>query len=143
MFFGEFSHQIDEKGRMRIPAKLKTDLKNEFVITKGTNGCLFVFNKTYFENQFLNKLMEVPTFDLEAQKPIRALLSSSFEVMEDAHGRFLLPLALKEFAKINKNVVFVGVGNRIEIWSEENWNVYLMGDSSFDKVLSNLGQYNV
>ena len=88
MFFGEFSHQIDEKGRLRIPAKLKTDLKNEFVITKGTNGCLFVFNKAYFENQFLNKLMEVPTFDLDAQKPIRAFLSRLLK-MPTADSYFL------------------------------------------------------
>ena len=143
MFFGEFNHQTDEKGRLRIPAKLKTALKGEFIVTKGTNNCLFVFDKSYFENQFLNKLMEVPTFDLEAQKPIRALLSSSFEVAEDAHGRFLLPLALKEFASISKNVVFVGVGNRIEIWSEENWKTYMQAEKSFDEVASSLGKYSI
>ncbi len=143
MFFGEYFHQTDEKGRLRIPSKLKNMLSKEYVITKGINNCLFVFDKVYFEQQFLAKLTAVPTFSVKGQKPIRTLLSSSFEVAEDGQGRFLLPIALKDFAKISKNVVFIGVGNRIEIWSEENWKVYNDDGISFDEIVNNLSDYNV
>lgn len=141
MFFGEYLHQLDEKGRLRLPSKIKCS--NQIIITKGTNNCLFVFEKNYFENQFLSKLENVPTFDIESQKPIRALLSSSFEITEDNQGRFLLPNSLKDFAKISKNIVFVGVGNRLEIWSEENWKAYNDSDKSFDEVVSKLSKYEI
>lgn len=144
MFFGEFLHQVDEKGRLRIPAKLKPAFTaKECIITKGTNGCLFVFDKAYFVNNFLNKLSEIPTFDIASQKPIRMLLSSSFEAQEDSQGRFLLPAALKEYAKISKNVVFIGVGNRLEIWSEEAWEDYKASEYSFDESVSKLSELNI
>lgn len=143
MFFGEYKHIIDEKSRLRVPAKLKPGLNNEYVVTKGTNSCLFIFSKSYFQEQFLNKLNAVPTFNIESQKPIRMLLSSTYEVEEDGQGRFLLPSNLKEFAHINKDVVFVGVGNRIEIWSEENWNSYKGNDESFDDMANALSGFNV
>lgn len=143
MFYGEFHYQLDEKGRARIPSKLKTNLSNEYVLTKGTNNCLFVFEKSYFENQFLNKLMEVPTFDLEAQKPIRALLSSSFDVLLDSQGRFCLPSTLKDYAQISKNVVFVGVGNRIEIWNEDTYNNYVCDGLDFDTKVKDLSQFKI
>ena len=143
MFFGEYHYQLDEKSRLRIPSKLKTESK-EYVITKGTNNCLFVFSKPYFENEFLSKLASVPTFSVSGQKPVRALLSSSFEVAEDSQGRFLLPATLKDFAKISKNIVFIGVGNRIEIWSEENWNEYNDEDGkTFDNILESLSGFDI
>lgn len=141
MFFGEFKHSMDEKCRIRIPAKLKQQLGLEFVITKGTNSCLFVFPKNYFEQEFLAKLNSVPTFS-SGQKPIRMLLSSSFQPEEDAQGRFVLPQNLKEHAKILKNLIIIGVGNRIEIWSEEVWNEY-KGNDDFDNIAEILGSYNV
>ena len=143
MFFGEFKHSMDEKGRLRMPAKLKTVLCSEFVITKGTNSCLFVFPQNYFQQEFLQKLSHVPTFSSEGQKPIRLLLSSSNQAEEDGQGLFKLPQNLKEFAHIDKNVVFVGVGNRIEIWAEEVWNKYVGNDLDFDKISEALGSYEV
>ena len=99
MFLGEYRHQIDAKNRLRVPAKLKSELGDKFVVTKGSNGCLFVFN---------SKTME----------------------------------SLKAFAKIDKNVVTVGAGTRIEIWSEEAWNEYNSCDN-FDEVLEGLGKFGV
>lgn len=143
MFFGEYKHSMDEKGRLRMPAKLKQELSSEFVITKGTNACLFVFAKNYFQQEFLTKLSHVPTFSSEGQKPIRLLLSSTHQTEEDGQGRFKLPQNLKEFAKIQKSVVFIGVGNRIEIWAEEVWNAYAGTDLDFDKISETLGSYEV
>lgn len=144
MFFGEYFHQLDEKGRLRIPAKLRSTFTGkECIITKGTNGCLFVFDKNYFISNFLNKLSAVPTFDINTQKPIRMLLSSSFEAQEDSQGRILMPATLKEYAKILKKVVFIGVGNRIEIWSEENWQEYKSSEFSFDESVSKLSELDI
>ena len=143
MFFGEFKYSIDDKGRLRMPAKLKTSLGAEYVILKGTSKCLFVFTKQYFEQEFLNKLNSVPTFSAEGQKPIRMLLSSTYQAEEDVQGRFLLPTYLKEFAQISKGVVFIGVGNRIEIWSEENWSQYIGNNNNLDSLTELLSNYNV
>ncbi len=143
MFFGEYNYQLDEKNRIRIPSKLRNEFAGSYIVTKGTNHSLFVFAKDYFQTQFLDKLNSVPTFDSEAQRPIRALLSSSFEVEEDKQGRFVLPTNLRNFAGISKNIVFVGVGNRLEIWSEDNWNNYVADSSDFDNVVTKLSQYDV
>lgn len=143
MFFGEFNHSMDEKGRVRVPSKIKNVLGNQYVITKGTSSCLFVFTKNYFEQEFLSKLNNVPTFNAASQKPIRLLLSSTYEVEEDTQGRFILPASLKEFAQISKNLVFIGVGNRIEIWSEENWKNYKGDEHDFDSIIESLSSYNV
>lgn len=143
MFFGEYKHSVDEKARMRVPAKLKVSLSNKYVVTKGTSGCLFIFSKNYFEQEFLSKLNAVPTFNVASQKPIRMLLSSTFEVEEDAQGRFLLPASLREFAGIEKNVVFIGMGNRIEVWSDNNWENYKGSDNDFDVLFESLSEFNV
>ncbi len=143
MFFGEYNYQLDEKNRVRIPSKFRNDLSGSYVLTKGTNNSLFIFDKKYFEDNFLSKLENIPTFDIEAQKPIRALLSSSYEVEEDKQGRFVLPSNLKEFATINKDIVFVGVGHRLELWSKEKWDLYLSSANEFDQVVGELVKYSV
>ncbi|MBR2372486.1 MAG: division/cell wall cluster transcriptional repressor MraZ [Clostridia bacterium] len=141
MFLGEYRHQIDAKNRLRVPAKLKSELGDKFVVTKGSNGCLFVFNSKTMESLY-EKLQNVPISDIAAQRSIRMLFSSASEVENDEQGRFLLPQSLKAFAKIDKNVVTVGAGTRIEIWSEEVWNEYNSYDN-FDEVLEGLGKFGV
>jgi len=143
MFFGEFNYQLDEKNRVRIPSKLRNEFAGSYVVTKGTNNSLFIFAKEYFQTQFVERLNEIPVFDIEAQRPIRALLSSSFEVEEDKQGRFVVPANLKEFANITKDIVFVGVGNRLELWSLENWKKYNSLDKTFDEVVGELVKFSI
>ena len=143
MFFGEYNYQLDEKNRVRLPSKLRSELSGTYVITKGTNNSLFIFSKEYFEAQFVEKLSNVPTFDIEAQRSVRALLSSSYEVEEDKQGRFVLPANLREFAKILKDIVFVGVGHRLELWGLENWTKYNSSDKSFDEVVGELVKFSI
>ncbi len=143
MFFGEFNYQLDEKNRVRIPSKLRNEFAGSYIITKGTNNSLFIFAKDYFQAQFVEKLNSIPTFDIDAQRPIRALLSSSYEVEEDKQGRFVIPANLKEFANITKDIVFVGVGNRLELWGLENWNSYISLDKSFDEVVGELIKFSI
>lgn len=143
MFFGEYRHSLDEKNRLRIPSKLKHLLGTNFVLTKGTNSCVFIFPKKYFEEKFLSKLSNIPTFDIQAQKPLRMFLSSTVEVDEDNQGRTLLPISMKDFANIDKNIVFVGVGERIELWSESEWDKYKGDGHDFDDVMQQLSSFDV
>ena len=121
MLIGTYRHSVDAKKRMRMPSKFKAELGANFVITKGSNGQLFVFSNAQFSALY-EKMVNLPLFDEEAQKPIRKFLSSAFEAEEDNQGRVLLPKELVGFASIEKNIVFVGVGNRVEIWAEDAWN---------------------
>ncbi len=133
MFFGEYCHALDEKGRIRIPSKLKSGL-GEYVATKGVNNCIYIFNKSYFETEFLDSINKVSAYSLTGQNAVRAILSSTFEVEEDNQGRFIIPASLKEFAGITKNVVSVGVGKRIEIWDEQTWKDYNTKTSFVDAI---------
>ena len=121
MLIGTYRHSIDAKKRMRMPSKFKCELGANFVITKGTGNNLFVFSEAEF-NSLYEKMTAIPLFDVEAQKPVRKFLSSAFEALEDGQGRVLLPKELVSHAGITKNIVFVGVGNRVEIWAEEVWD---------------------
>ena len=141
MLIGTYRHQLDAKARFRMPGKFKDELESGFIVAKGTNGCLYAFSKSSFEELY-KKLAEVPMFDIEAQKPIRALLSSAFETEEDAQGRILLPKELRTYAKLEKDIVTIGVGNRVEIWAEETYNAY-NDDGGFDSAASELSKYGV
>ncbi|MGD9901202.1 MAG: division/cell wall cluster transcriptional repressor MraZ [Spirochaetales bacterium] len=144
MFVGEYRHQMDEKFRLRMPAKFKKQLGKNFVVTKGTNGCLFVFSHADMKAHLLDKLNNVSIFDINAQKPLRVLLSSAFEVEEDNQGRFLIDKALRDFANLKKDVVFIGVGNHIEVWNINLWENYLNADdSNFDALMGGLKDYGI
>ena len=133
MFLGTYKHQIDQKNRIRIPSKFKQGISDTMIVAKGTNQCLFLLpqNSDLFE-----KLSNLPVFDLEIQKSVRAIMSSCHILEEDQQGRVLLPKELLIHAKISKNIVFVGVGNRIEIWAEELWNNYNL--DTFDSAINSL-----
>lgn len=137
MVIGQYAHSLDAKDRFRIPSKLKKEGNTHWVMVKGTNGCIFLFAKEYFENEFLTKLQDIPTFDLDRQKAIRVLLASTYEVEEDMQGRLLLPSVLKNFAGIEKEVLSIGMINRIEIWQPSRWQAYQ--DVDYDLVASLLG----
>ncbi len=102
MLLGEYFHQIDTKGRVRIPAKLKSALGENFMVTKGTAGCLFVFSQDEL-TATIDKLRAVPLSDVAAAKPLRLIFSSAQGLEEDNQGRCMIPKNLREFAKIQKD----------------------------------------
>ncbi len=139
MLIGTYRHQLDTKCRMRMPAKFKQELGEGFIVTKGNDNCLYALSVQAFE-ALHQKLADLPMFDAELQKPVRMLLSSAFETEEDNQGRILLAKELREYAKIAKDIVFIGAGNRVEIWAEEVWNTYNSGDfTSATKALADHG----
>ena len=120
MFMGEYNHTIDAKGRLIVPSKFREVLGDEFVVTKGMDGCLFVFDEPEWKN-FEEKLRGRPMIDKEARQFTRFFLAGAASVEVDKQGRILLPAVLRDFAGITKDAVLVGVGNRVEIWSKDRW----------------------
>lgn len=120
MFMGEYNHTIDAKGRLIIPAKFREVLGDEFVVTKGMDGCLFVFDNSEWQ-VFAEKLRSLPMIDKEVRQFARFFLAGAASVEVDKQGRILLPSVLRDFAGITKDTVLIGVGSRIEIWSKDRW----------------------
>ena len=120
MFMGEYNHTIDAKGRLIIPAKFREVLGDEFVVTKGMDGCLFVFDNSEWQ-AFAEKLRSLPMIDKEVRQFTRFFLAGAASVEVDKQGRILLPSVLRDFAGITKDTVLIGVGSRIEIWSKDRW----------------------
>ena len=119
MFMGTYEHGLDAKGRVIIPAKLRDNLGESFVVTLGLDGCLFAYPMDEWES-FVNKLKELPGTK-EARKLQRYFLAGAAPCEADKQGRVLIPANLREQAGLSKDVVFVGVLQKIEIWSKERW----------------------
>ncbi|HBI63123.1 MAG TPA: division/cell wall cluster transcriptional repressor MraZ [Lachnospiraceae bacterium] len=117
MFMGQYEHSIDTKGRVIIPAKYREELGENFVVTRGLDGCLFLYPQTEWQN-FVEKLQGLPS-NQNTRKMQRQFLSKAMEVVLDKQGRILVPSLLREIAALDKEVVFVGMMNRVEVWDKE------------------------
>lgn len=132
MFMSEYNHTVDAKGRLIIPSKFREILGEEFVVSKGMDGCLFVYANEDWE-AFEQKLTSLPLINKEARQFARFFLAGAAQVEVDKQGRILLPANLREFAELEKDVVLVGVGSRIEIWSKGKWES-LSADDNMDDI---------
>ncbi len=121
MFMGRYNHTIDPKGRLSIPSKYREILGEEFVVSKGMDGCLFVYAEGDWK-VFEEKLASLPLINEEARQFARFFLSGAMNVTVDKQGRILMPQDLRDFAGLEKDVVLAGMGGRIEIWSLDRWN---------------------
>ena len=115
MLIGEYEHSLDAKGRLIMPSKLREDIGEKFIITKGLDGCLFGFSKQEWTN-FEEKLKTLPLTNKNARDFVRFFLSGATECEIDKQGRFLIVANLRQYASMEKEVVIIGVGTRIEIW---------------------------
>lgn len=120
MLIGEYEHTIDAKGRLSMPSKLRRDMGEAFIVTKGLDGCLFAFSQDEWKN-FETKLKSLPLSDKNARNFVRFFLAGATECEIDKQGRFLIPGNLREAAKLEKEAVIIGVGTRLEIWNKEVW----------------------
>ena len=138
MFMGEYNHTIDAKGRLIVPAKFREILGDNFIVTKGLDGCLFVYPNDEW-TRFEEKLKSLPLTNKNARQFTRFFLAGAAACEVDKQGRILLPQVLSEFASLEKDVVLGGVASRIEIWSRERWdesmNTY---DGDMDEVAENM-----
>lgn len=120
MFMGEYDHTIDGKGRMIVPSKFREALSGEFVITLGLDGCLFIYPMNEWEN-FIEELKKLPG-SKEGRKIQRYFMAGAVSCEMDKQGRVLIPNKLREQADLEKEIVSVGVINKIEIWSKNRWD---------------------
>ncbi len=118
MLIGEYSHNIDVKGRMNFPAKMREALGERFIITKGLDDCLFVYPIDEWE-VLETKIKEMPLSKGRVLQ--RFFFSGACEVEPDKQGRILIPATLREYAQIDQNVMVIGASNRAEIWDKAKW----------------------
>ena len=116
---GEYNHTIDAKGRLIVPAKFREQLGEAFVITKGNDGCLSIYTNEAW-GSFLEKITKLPA-NKNSREFVRYFVSSAEVVETDKQGRILIPGTLREHAGLDKDVVFAGVIDKIEVWDKERW----------------------
>ena len=124
MLIGEYSHTIDNKGRMIVPAKFRTELGESFIVTKGFDGCLYGYSLDEWKNIEDNIKTLLLVTGKDARNFTRFFFSSAILCELDSQGRILITQNLREHAGLVKDVVVIGVSTRIEIWSKENWETY-------------------
>ena len=142
MFYGEFHHGIDRKGRVILPAKFRDACKehgiDRFFITRGLDKCIFMFSGDEWRIQE-QKFKAMPFTKQESRSFNRIFFAGAVDVLPDKQGRFIIPDYLKEYAGIKKEATIIGVSNRIEIWDTSYWKeFYVHSSTSFERIAENL-----
>ncbi|MDA9462459.1 Cell division protein MraZ [Enterococcus mundtii 3F] len=138
MLMGEFRHNIDAKGRLIVPSKLREELGEQFVLTRGLDGCLFGYPMSEW-NELESKLNDMPLAKKDARTFVRFFYSAATECELDKQGRINIPNTLRNYATITKECVIVGVSNRIEIWDETKWQEFSeAAEENFDEIAENM-----
>ena len=141
MFMCEYSHTVDTKGRLIVPAKFREVLGDAFVICKGLDHCLYIYSNEDWE-AFANQLSSLPLTNKAAREFVRFFLSGASQVEVDKLGRILVPSSLRTFAGLDKDVVLAGVGHRIEVWSREKWEGE-SGGSDMDEIAETMDKLGI
>lgn len=143
MFIGEYQATLDEKGRISIPSKFRSQLKTKVVVTRGLDNSLFLYNMDEWK-KLAEKLASLPISTANSRGFQRLMLAGAMDCDVDKQGRIVLPNYLKQFAKIQKKAVVAGLYNRIEIWSEELWAVYKQQtEAASNSIAEQLGSLGV
>ena len=123
MMIGEYRHNLDDKGRLAIPAKFRRELSKGATVTRGLDNCLFLYTKNEWD-KVAEKYANLPIAQANSRAFSRLMLAGAMDVELDKQGRIILPEYLRQFASVKKNVVITGLYNRLEIWDEDTWNKY-------------------
>lgn len=143
MFIGEFQHHLDQKGRMAVPAKFRSELAGGAVVTRGLDRCLFVLTKAEWQ-KLADKLVALPIAQANSRAFVRLMLAGAMDVEVDAQGRVLLPDYLRQYADLKREVVVAGLMNRLEIWNREAWAKYkAKTESASEEIAEKLGELGI
>lgn len=143
LFTGEYQHTLDAKGRFCMPVKFRSSLGERLMITKGLDGCLFVYTKEEW-SVLEEKLKRLPFTNSHARAFARFLLGGAVEYEVDKQGRILITSHLREYANLKKEIVLIGVGTRIEIWSKENWEVYIQNaEENYEELAEKMVEFDL
>ncbi len=142
MFIGEYSHNLDVKGRLAVPAKFRSKLEEGAVVTRGLDNCLFLYPKKEW-GEIAKKLSSLPVSQSKARAFSRLMLAGAMDVEFDSQGRITLPEYLRKFANLDKRTIVAGLYDRLEIWNESDWEKYKEGaendSSEIAEALGDLG----
>lgn len=143
MFIGEYQHSLDNKGRMIIPSKFRDSLGEKFIMTKGLDDCLFVYPNEEWK-VLESKLKSLPLTSRDARAFVRFFFSGATECELDKQGRILIPANLREYCKLNKEAIIIGVSTRIEIWSKDEWDLYNEDESlDYENIAEKMAQLGI
>ncbi|OWR29514.1 cell division/cell wall cluster transcriptional repressor MraZ [Saccharibacillus sp. O23] len=143
MFMGEYRHNIDDKGRIIMPAKFREKLGTVCIVTRGLDHCLFVYSEQEWGN-LESKLNNLPLMKSDARAFTRFFFSGAAECEWDKQGRANLPVNLREYAQLAKECVVIGAGSRVEIWSRERWEEYYrQSEESFGDIAEKLSDFDI
>ncbi len=123
MFIGEYTHNLDEKGRIAVPKKFRSALAKGAVITRGLDDCLFLYTKGEWK-LLAEKLAKLPFSQANTRAFARLMLAGAMEVVPDKQGRIMLPDYLREYAGLTKEITVAGLYNRLELWNQSQWKTY-------------------
>ena len=124
MFLGTYSPRLDTKGRIILPAKFREELSAGLVLTRGQERCLYVFSAEEFERSH-EQMRSAPLSSRQARDYMRVFLSGASDEVPDKQGRVTIPAALREYARLDRELVVIGAGSRAEIWDAQAWDEYL------------------
>lgn len=143
MFIGEYSHKIDQKGRIAVPAKFRKDLKDGAIVTRGLDNCLFLYSKKEWD-KMAEKLGKLPISKSNTRAFSRLMLAGAMDVEIDKQGRIIIPDYLRRFAGLSKNTIVAGLLNRLEIWDDAKWQVYKKStEKDSNKIAETLDELDV
>ncbi|MCL5006876.1 MAG: division/cell wall cluster transcriptional repressor MraZ [Patescibacteria group bacterium] len=143
MFIGEFSHTIDTKGRLAVPAKFRAQISSGAIVTRGLDHCLFVFTDKEWE-VLAQKLIALPLAQANSRAFVRLMLAGASAAELDSQGRILIPDYLRKYADLEKNAKVIGVYNRVEIWNSAVWQKYKeKTESSGEEIAEKLGELGI
>ncbi|HHT36261.1 MAG: division/cell wall cluster transcriptional repressor MraZ [Candidatus Wallacebacter cryptica] len=143
MFMGEYQHSVDNKGRLIIPAKFREDLGENAVMTRGLDNCLFLFPQSEWKI-LEEKLKSLPLTKATARQFVRFFFSGATECDLDKQGRITIPQNLRDYADVDKDVVVIGVSNRIEIWSRGRWEQYMQeAEEAYEEIAENIVELGI
>jgi MraZ protein len=143
MFMGEYQHKMDNKGRVIIPAAFRDELSEKFVVTRGLDNCLFVY--PMHEWSILEeKLTSLPITSKDSRTFVRFFFSGATQCQLDKQGRISLPSNLRGYADLEKQIVIIGLANRIELWSHERWDEYIdTAEDSYEDIAEKMEELGI
>lgn len=143
VFIGEYTHSLDEKGRVAVPKKFRTELMKGAVVTRGLDSCLFLFTKKEWQ-KLADKLANLPLAQANTRAFARLMLAGAMDVEVDKQGRIMLPDYLRLYAGIDKEVIVAGLYTRLELWDSGKWNEYKKKtETASNEIAEQMGQLGV
>jgi len=143
VFIGEYNHNLDDKGRLAIPAKFRRELQKGAVVTRGLDNCLFLYTQSEWK-KLVEKLSALPISQSNSRAFARLMLAGAMDVKLDTQGRIILPEYLRKFATLKKKTIIAGLYNRLEIWDESLWEKYKQQtETSSNEIAERMGELGV